>query len=135
MRPFSALEVSQQSNGVCRDLAHLVIALVRSLSVPARYVAGYLCGLVPQDMHAWLEVFSAGVGMYLIQARTRLEAVGWWLPTAVMRLMWPLLTSSGRAMLLPSSSLNQLSSACGLIDSSERLILTSWPPRGLRYSL
>jgi len=62
VRPFSALEVSQQSNGVCRDLAHLVIALVRSLSVPARYVAGYLCGLVPQDMHAWLEVFVGGGG-------------------------------------------------------------------------
>ena len=62
VRPFSALEVRQQSNGVCRDLAHLVIALVRSLSIPARYVAGYLCGLVPQDMHAWLEVFVGGGG-------------------------------------------------------------------------
>jgi len=64
VRPFSALEVSQQSNGVCRVLAHLVTALVRSLSIPARYVAGYLCGLVPQDMHAWLEVFVGG-GWYV----------------------------------------------------------------------
>ena len=62
VRPLSALEVKQQGNGVCRDLAHLAIALVRSLSIPARYVAGYLCGLVPQDMHAWLEVFVGGGG-------------------------------------------------------------------------
>jgi transglutaminase-like putative cysteine protease len=60
VQPLSALEVRQQGNGVCRDLAHLAIALVRGLSIPARFVVGYLCGLVPQDMHAWLEVFVGG---------------------------------------------------------------------------
>jgi transglutaminase-like putative cysteine protease len=58
--PLSALEVQQQGTGVCRDLAHLAIALMRGLSIPARYVVGYLQGLEPQDMHAWLEVFVGG---------------------------------------------------------------------------
>ena len=55
--PLSALEVQHQGAGVCRDLAHLATALVRGLSIPARFVVGYLHGLEPQDMHAWLEVF------------------------------------------------------------------------------
>jgi transglutaminase-like putative cysteine protease len=59
-QPLSALEVQQQGAGVCRDLAHLAIALMRGLSIPARYVVGYLQGLEPEDMHAWLEVYVGG---------------------------------------------------------------------------
>jgi transglutaminase-like putative cysteine protease len=42
---------------VCRDLAHLGIALCRSISIPARIVVGYLHNLEPMDMHAWFEVY------------------------------------------------------------------------------
>jgi transglutaminase-like putative cysteine protease len=55
--PVSALEVKQRGYGVCRDLAHLGIALCRGLSIPARMVSGYLFGLEPMDMHAWFEAY------------------------------------------------------------------------------
>ena len=54
--PASAAEVNVRQSGVCRDLAHLGIALCRSLSIPARMVVGYRHGLAPMDLHAWFEV-------------------------------------------------------------------------------
>lgn len=56
----SALEVQARKSGVCRDLAHLGIAMCRSLSIPARLVVGYLYNLEPMDLHAWFEAFVAG---------------------------------------------------------------------------
>lgn len=58
--PLSAVEVHSRQWGVCRDLAHLGIALCRSLSIPARMVVGYLYGLEPMDLHAWFEAYLAG---------------------------------------------------------------------------
>ena len=58
--PISAIEVNYKQSGVCRDLAHLGIALCRSLSIPARMVVGYLYELEPMDMHAWFEAFVGG---------------------------------------------------------------------------
>lgn len=55
--PISAAEVNARQEGVCRDLAHLGIALCRSISLPARFVAGYLYDLQPMDLHAWYEVY------------------------------------------------------------------------------
>jgi len=55
--PLSAVEVNLQGYGVCRDLAHLGIALCRSISIPARLVVGFLYGLEPMDMHAWFEAY------------------------------------------------------------------------------
>lgn len=46
--------------GVCRDFAHVGIALCRSLTLPARIVVGFLHGLEPMDLHAWFEVFLDG---------------------------------------------------------------------------
>ena len=58
--PLSAAEVNAQQEGVCRDLAHLGIALCRSISIPARLVVGFLHGLEPMDLHAWFEAFVGG---------------------------------------------------------------------------
>lgn len=58
--PISAIEVNHRQSGVCRDLAHLGIALCRGLSIPARMVVGYLHNLQPMDMHAWFEAYIAG---------------------------------------------------------------------------
>lgn len=43
--------------GVCRDYAHVGIALCRALRIPARMVVGYLYRLDPMDLHAWFEAF------------------------------------------------------------------------------
>ncbi len=58
--PLSAVEVHVQREGVCRDLAHLGIALCRSISIPARLVVGFLYGLEPMDLHAWFEAYVGG---------------------------------------------------------------------------
>jgi transglutaminase-like putative cysteine protease len=58
--PLSAVETNGRGVGVCRDLAHLGIALCRSLSIPARMVVGYLDGLSPMDLHAWFEAYVGG---------------------------------------------------------------------------
>lgn len=46
--------------GVCRDYAHLVIALLRALDVPARMVSVYAPGLSPMDFHAVAEAHIDG---------------------------------------------------------------------------
>lgn len=46
--------------GVCRDFAHLVVALLRARNVPARLAAVYAPGLSPMDFHAVAEAFVDG---------------------------------------------------------------------------
>jgi transglutaminase-like putative cysteine protease len=46
--------------GVCRDYAHLVIALLRALDIPARLAAVYAPGLEPMDFHAVAEALVGG---------------------------------------------------------------------------
>jgi transglutaminase-like putative cysteine protease len=53
----SVLDTIESRTGVCRDFAHLGIALCRSLNIPARMVSGYLYHLKPMDLHAWFEAF------------------------------------------------------------------------------
>jgi len=47
--------------GVCRDYAHLVIALLRAMDIPARLAAVYAPGLQPMDFHAVAEAAVDGV--------------------------------------------------------------------------
>ena len=62
----SALEAFDERVGVCRDFAHLMIALCRCLNIPARYVNGYLGDIgvppdpAPMDFSAWVEVYLEG---------------------------------------------------------------------------
>lgn len=53
--------------GVCRDYAHLVLALLRALRVPARLVAVYAPGCDPMDFHAVVEAF-VDEGWYVVDA-------------------------------------------------------------------
>lgn len=57
----SATDTLSSRVGVCRDFAHLTIALLRSLNIPARFVAGYDYGadpaLGPTDFHAYVEAY------------------------------------------------------------------------------
>jgi transglutaminase-like putative cysteine protease len=46
--------------GVCRDFAHLVIAILRARDIPARMVSVYAPGLEPMDFHAVVEAYVDG---------------------------------------------------------------------------
>jgi transglutaminase-like putative cysteine protease len=50
-----AVETMLARRGVCRDFAHLTVALLRALDVPARLVSAYAPGLSPMDFHAVAE--------------------------------------------------------------------------------
>ncbi len=64
----TALNTLIDEIGVCRDFAHLVIALCRGLNIPARFTTGIDYGadpaLGPTDFHAYVEVF-VGFRWYL----------------------------------------------------------------------
>ncbi|MEO6455869.1 MAG: transglutaminase family protein [Ginsengibacter sp.] len=53
----SAYDTVTELAGVCRDFAHLGIALCRALTIPARYFTGYAYKLDPQDFHACFEAY------------------------------------------------------------------------------
>lgn len=63
---FAASDILSQRFGVCRDFAHLGIALCRSLNMPARYVTGYVPDIAfqdpgtPMDFHAYFQVYLGG---------------------------------------------------------------------------
>lgn len=75
-----ALVAMEQRKGVCQDFAHIMIACLRALGLPARYVSGYLLTqpppgkprLVGSDAsHAWVSVYlpdlpgaTDGLGWY-----------------------------------------------------------------------
>jgi transglutaminase-like putative cysteine protease len=56
----SAYDTVTELAGVCRDFAHLGIALCRALDIPARYFTGYAYQLNPPDFHACFEAYIGG---------------------------------------------------------------------------
>jgi transglutaminase-like putative cysteine protease len=62
----TAADAYAAGRGVCRDFAHVAISLCRALSIPARYVFGYLPSIEvpppsdPMDFAAWMEVYLDG---------------------------------------------------------------------------
>jgi transglutaminase-like putative cysteine protease len=64
-------DVMKQRKGVCQDFAHLAIACIRSIGLPARYVSGYIETVAPEGKeklvgvdasHAWFAVYIPGAG-------------------------------------------------------------------------
>ena len=64
--PRHCTEVMGQRKGVCQDFAHLAIACVRSIGLPAGYVSGYIETIAPEGKeklqgvdasHAWFSVY------------------------------------------------------------------------------
>ncbi|SHJ08621.1 Transglutaminase-like enzyme, putative cysteine protease [Malonomonas rubra DSM 5091] len=64
-------QVLKTRQGVCQDFAHLGVACLRSLGLPARYVSGYIETLPPPGQprlvgadasHAWFSVFTGDAG-------------------------------------------------------------------------
>jgi transglutaminase-like putative cysteine protease len=77
----TAWDGHQEGLGVCRDFAHLSIALCRCMNIPARYCTGYLgdIGVPPvpdaMDFSAWFEVLLEG-GWYTFDARHNQPRIG-----------------------------------------------------------
>ena len=63
---LSAHDIVERRYGVCRDLAHTVVALCRTFNLPARYVSGFVPDIgvpdpgTPEDFHAYCEVWMGG---------------------------------------------------------------------------
>jgi transglutaminase-like putative cysteine protease len=62
----TAWETFNERRGVCRDFAHLALALCRCLNIPARYCTGYLGDIgvpaaeAPMDFAGWFEAYLGG---------------------------------------------------------------------------
>lgn len=60
-------EILQNRRGVCQDFAHVMLQVLRTMSIPARYVSGYICpnknGLRGEGAtHAWVEAWLPSHG-------------------------------------------------------------------------
>ena len=77
----SAWDVYCEQRGVCRDYAHLAIALCRCMNIPARYCTGYLGDIgvpwdgQPMDFSGWFEVYL-GDRWYTADARHNKPRIG-----------------------------------------------------------
>ncbi|KXU83698.1 transglutaminase [Paraburkholderia monticola] len=62
----TAFQAWQERKGVCRDFAHLAVALCRAMNIPARYCTGYISDVgvpppwSPMDFAAWFEAYVGG---------------------------------------------------------------------------
>ena len=78
---LSAWDILQRGYGVCRDFAHLAIALNRTFNIPSRYVTGHLPDIGfpdPEnhmDFHAYAEVYLGG-HWYTSDARFHVPRIG-----------------------------------------------------------
>ncbi len=78
--------------GVCQDFAHTMIALLRLVRIPARYVSGYLYRgsedhdrSIPDATHAWVEAFLPHLGWVGVDPTNNLVAHHRHIRTAVGR--------------------------------------------------
>ena len=80
-RTRTALDAYEEGRGVCRDYAHLAIALCRCMNIPARYCTGYLGDIGmpppygPMDFAAWFEAWL-GDRWYTFDARNNIPRIG-----------------------------------------------------------
>jgi transglutaminase-like putative cysteine protease len=77
----TAWETFTEKTGVCRDFAHLAIALCRCMNIPARYCSGYLGDIgvppphAPGDFAGWIEVYLGGA-WYTFDPRNNVPRIG-----------------------------------------------------------
>ncbi|MGE0535214.1 MAG: transglutaminase domain-containing protein [Pirellulales bacterium] len=76
----------ETGKGVCQDFAHLMIAVLRSYGVPARYVSGYIHRPDKDSQsHAWCEVWLPDVGWLGYDPTNCCEATDWFVRVAIGR--------------------------------------------------
>jgi len=77
----TAAQAMEERIGVCRDFAHLAIALCRCMNIPARFCNGYLGDIgvppdpAPMDFNAWFEAYLGG-RWYTFDARHNQPRIG-----------------------------------------------------------
>jgi transglutaminase-like putative cysteine protease len=77
----TAFDAYTEQRGVCRDFAHLAVALCRCMNIPARYCTGYLGDIgvpadpAPMDFSAWFEAYL-GERWYTFDARHNAPRIG-----------------------------------------------------------
>jgi transglutaminase-like putative cysteine protease len=77
----TALEAFNERRGVCRDFAHLAVALCRCMNIPARYCTGYLSDVgvppphSPMDFAGWFEAYLGG-GWHTFDPRNNVPRIG-----------------------------------------------------------
>jgi transglutaminase-like putative cysteine protease len=77
----TASEAFHERRGVCRDYAHLSVALCRCLNIPARYCTGYLGDIgipasdAPMDFAGWFEAYLGGA-WHTFDARNNEPRIG-----------------------------------------------------------
>ncbi|WP_417690861.1 transglutaminase-like domain-containing protein [Roseibium sp.] len=71
----TAIDTFATRQGVCRDYAHLVCALARAASIPARYTSVYAAEVSPPDFHAVAQVWLDGA-WHLVDATRMSSAAG-----------------------------------------------------------
>jgi len=81
---IAVVDLQRTRRGVCQDFAHYLIALCRSLGLPARYVSGYLFAADSRDAeapaadevlvqtHAWMEIAIPGAGWWPLDPTNRM---------------------------------------------------------------
>jgi transglutaminase-like putative cysteine protease len=78
---LSAANIIERGYGVCRDFAHVAIAICRTFNIPARYVTGHLPDIgftdsgSPGDFHAYCEVYLGGK-WWTVDARFNTPRIG-----------------------------------------------------------
>jgi transglutaminase-like putative cysteine protease len=77
----TAWEAFNERKGVCRDYAHLAIALCRCMNIPARYCTGYLGDIGipppygPMDFAGWFEAYLGGA-WHTFDPRNNIPRIG-----------------------------------------------------------
>jgi transglutaminase-like putative cysteine protease len=76
-----AIEAIELKKGVCQDITHVMIGILRRRQIPARYVSGYLYVgensslLGDSATHAWVEVMVPGIGWVGLDPTNNVEAL------------------------------------------------------------
>jgi transglutaminase-like putative cysteine protease len=79
-------DLLEQGKGVCQDFTHLMIAVLRSFGVPARYVSGYIHRPNRESQsHAWCEAWLPELGWVGVDPTNDCPVTGHFIKVAVGR--------------------------------------------------
>ncbi len=124
----SAYDTVTELAGVCRDFAHLGIALCRALTIPARYFTGYAYKLHPQDFHACFEAYLGNE--WVLFDATKLVPLNGLVKIATGRDA----ADSAVASLFGSVNCKDIKVSCNIIDTDfEPIYYDSLQLKGLSY--